>query len=56
MKHGCARLACRGKTSPLAPGDENCRCQNHFGMDDNGGFAFLPREAPVKVLLFRAIF
>jgi hypothetical protein len=23
-----------------APGEENCRCQNYFGMDDRGGVAF----------------
>jgi hypothetical protein len=32
----CKDLACRWKTTLLAPGDENCRCQNHFGMDDAG--------------------
>jgi hypothetical protein len=29
-------LARPGKTTILAQGDENCRCQNHFGMDDRG--------------------
>jgi hypothetical protein len=36
MKAECAGLACRLKPTPLAPGKENCRCQNHFGMDDRG--------------------
>jgi len=27
-------VACRGKTTPPVPGDDNCRCQNQFGMDD----------------------
>jgi hypothetical protein len=27
-----------GETS--APGEENCRCQNQFGIDDRGGVGF----------------
>jgi hypothetical protein len=34
--HFKANPACRKKSTPPAPGDENRRCQNHFGMDDRG--------------------
>jgi len=36
MKAECAGLTCRWKPTPLAQGEENFRCQNHFGMDDRG--------------------
>jgi hypothetical protein len=34
LRPGTGALRKSGKTS--APGEENCRCQNHFGMDDRG--------------------
>jgi hypothetical protein len=34
VKAECAGLASQLKPTHLAPGEENCRCQNHFGMDD----------------------
>jgi hypothetical protein len=34
LKPKTAHSSCRGKPTPPAPGEENCRCQNHFGMDD----------------------
>jgi hypothetical protein len=36
----CKDLARRLKPTPLAPGDENCRCQNHFGLDYWSGVVF----------------
>ena len=49
LRPGTGALRRSGETS--APGDENCRCQNQFGMDDRGKWRLNLAEMEKEILI-----